>query len=592
VRVRTLAACLLWTAVALLFAVGPELLAAHQVWSRAGEYELKEFVVASSECRGGERELVDSRWRTTPLRCWSEGTIDGRNELFETGDSLPGDHVPGARLEVWLDRETYETGLAGESVRIRRHDDRSGDDDLGRRMGRTFHGLCAVLALALLGVVLLDRFYRARLPGRGECLRESGCVLDMGGGIPFLGIPLVSLGAALLLEPLATWTPPGGRWLFAVGAVSLGAGMLARRTVRLLPDGTVVAGWAWLGFSTGASPVSAPAAGIRVLADGRSAAHEVQAAGRRLGVLADHAAATAAAERIAQALECPLEVDQPLPPRRRRFSLATDLAAVLVLAFGGALLVPDVREQAYLAILSPDGPPSPQLRRFAARQLAGHPTPESVETLVRLVNTAWGEAPELAADSVASLERIAGRGPVAPPVDPQDAAAWVNPWAAERLGRALDDNGGVLGWFPIAGSLVAGLEALASPEPEIAAASWSLYGAGVITSPGDLLLLSGAALADRRPISFALVPDPDGEGGAMSALSEPMADHGDRVLARTVGEAIALRYWLLLAGRHETLSARTDRQAAEDLARLGLGAFPSDFPAWWAEQARAHRLPP
>jgi hypothetical protein len=594
-KTRTLVACLAWTAVAALLALGPDLVAHHRVWSRAARYELEELEVTGSECRGGERVPRTRGYETTPLRCWYRGTIDGREEVFDTGSSLPGNHPPGTTLKVWFDRETYETSLDGKSLRIRWHEDRYGGDDLERRMRRSAQGLAAVLGLALVGVVALDRLCRARLPGRREAPSEDAASLDMGGGIPFLGIPCVSLGAALVVEPLASWTPPSGRWVFGALLLAVGIGMLARRTVRFPADGTLVAGWSWLGFPIAGQSVPAPAGAVaRVASNGEARTYEVRLGKRRLGVFEDHSAAVAAAERIAQLVGCPARVDAPLPARRRRLSPRTRAAvAVLVVlpAIIGPALLPAVRERVYLAVLPPDGPPLPQLWRWAARRLAGHPTPESVQALVRLVNTTWEDSPRLAADSLASLERIAGREPGRQD-DAWESAAWVNPWAAERLGRALDANGGVLGWYAVDERLRAGLDALASPDPEAGAAAWSLYGAGIVTSPETFLLLGGAALADPRPIAFAIVAGREGESAGPTALPEPLAAHAEPALARTVGEALALRYWLYLAGRQEALAARTDREAAAELARLDVGDFPLDFRAWWTDHARTRRLPP
>jgi hypothetical protein len=229
------------------------------------------------------------------------------------------------------------------------------------------------------------------------------------------------------------------------------------------------------------------------------------------------------------------------------------------------------------------------LQSFAAARLAGHPSDSSVETLVRVVNTRFEESPVLVAAALASLREIAGLEPLSPD-DWWRATEWLNPWAAERLRRSLDAHGGVLSWYPVGEALQAELETLASADPETGSGAWSAFAAGVVSSPEEFLEQLGAALGDPRPIAFAIVRTPDAEA-AFEASAEPITASGE-VLARTVGEALALKYWTYLAGRSERLRQRTDADAGEQLARFDTGAFPADFRSWWADYARIHRLPP
>ncbi len=95
----------------------------------------------------------------------------------------------------------------------------------------------------------------------------------------------------------------------------------------------------------------------------------------------------------------------------------------------------------------------------------------------------------------------------------------------------------------------------------------------------DFMVAVGPALADARPISFAIRRG-DVTGYPVEQ-PEPIEKHTDAVLVRTVGGAPALTLW-------QYSDIRADVDPNED---AGL-EFPADYEAWWAERTGALRLPP
>jgi hypothetical protein len=231
---------------------------------------------------------------------------------------------------------------------------------------------------------------------------------------------------------------------------------------------------------------------------------------------------------------------------------------------GGPLLIPSVRERAFVAAVSPR---YPYLRNLAASFLRWHSTDASVSTLVRVVNTVGPEFNRrLAATAVASLGEIAGR-----PFDGDDwseTVARVNDWASERLGRPLDDNDGVLGWFPLSEKVRGYVEEIADEDPEVAWSAWSSFDVMVASSSGEFLWEAGKALGDPRPISFSI----RGGGGSFEGQPDPIGNRRELQLVDTVGESLALLLW--------------------QYAGVGDDAFPDDFASWWREIARRNHLPP
>ena len=121
------------------------------------------------------------------------------------------------------------------------------------------------------------------------------------------------------------------------------------------------------------------------------------------------------------------------------------------------------------------------------------------------------------------------------------------------------------------------MKRLTAADPHDAWLAWNDLGLQDFGDSTDFAANLGAALADERPLSFAvkrgsfhLGPGPDRP--AFEAQPEPMAEHSDTVLVRTVGGALALQMWQY----HD----------------VGTEEFPDDFAAWWQAYAASRLLPP
>lgn len=242
----------------------------------------------------------------------------------------------------------------------------------------------------------------------------------------------------------------------------------------------------------------------------------------------------------------------------------------LLLGLGVAWMVPAGRSALCRLAVAPHPPFSqdvriPALRTAAARHLAADPTDENLLALLKVANTADPQqSPEVLAATIAKLLALAGEDTAAE----GDPLGRINRWAARRLGRTLDANDGVLGWYPVEEERYRrALDEMAGDDVQAAASAWSAFGLGDLTNPEDFLWAVGPALADRRPIHFVLR-----NAGGPEALSERREGTADFVLAETVGEAVALRLW----GYDGVDGAQ----------------FPEDFWEWWAGYARARHLPP
>lgn len=249
------------------------------------------------------------------------------------------------------------------------------------------------------------------------------------------------------------------------------------------------------------------------------------------------------------------------PPRPYKLLIMNLLIAGTL---GGPLLVPNVREWIFISGLSPRSP----VRNLAASFLRWHSSDPSVTALTRVVNTV-GPAfnRELAATAVASLSEIAGRS-FDSGGDWNRTVARINDWAAERLGRPLDDNDGVLHWFPPSDKVRGDLDEIADKDPEVAWRAWSAFDVLVATNSGEFLWKAGMALGDPRPISFSI----HRVDGYFEGQPHPIDSGDEGQLVDTVGESLALLLW--------------------QYAGVGDDEFPEDFASWWREYARLNHLPP
>jgi hypothetical protein len=193
-----------------------------------------------------------------------------------------------------------------------------------------------------------------------------------------------------------------------------------------------------------------------------------------------------------------------------------------------------------------------------------------VLALVRLLNTvSFDEDSQVAERALGSLAAIAGQ-----PFARTGELEWsqvlgeANRWAAVRLGRPLDANAGVLGWFGVEEGYRSRVDWVASASPQEGCTNLFWFGPEVFATAEELLNRAGAALGDGRPISFVLVRN----GNRTECKPEPLADFEGQPLARTVGEALALKLW--------------------EFRGVGSNTFPEDFRTWWTEYARQRHWPP
>lgn len=234
--------------------------------------------------------------------------------------------------------------------------------------------------------------------------------------------------------------------------------------------------------------------------------------------------------------------------------------AVVMLSRGG-------RTEVYAFLLEPTF----RHNRVLAVKLLRHDHSDvSVLALVRLLGTvSFDEDRPVAEAALESLAAIAGQ-PFARTGELQwsQVVGEANRWAAGRLGRALDANDSVLGWFGVEEGYRSRVDSLASASPQEGCTNLFWFGPEVYATAEELLTRVGAALGDGRPISFVLV----WENGHAECRPERLADFEGMPLARTVGEAIAVKLWQFRGVGGET--------------------FPEDFRTWWAEYARQRHWPP
>jgi hypothetical protein len=234
--------------------------------------------------------------------------------------------------------------------------------------------------------------------------------------------------------------------------------------------------------------------------------------------------------------------------------------ALVMLSRGG-------RTEVYSFLLEPTF----RHNRVLAVKLLRHDHSEvSVLALVKLLNTvSFDEDSQVAERALGSLAAIAGQ-----PFARTGELEWsqvlgeANRWAAVRLGKPLDGNTGVLAWFGVEEGYRSRVESVASASPQEGCTNLFWFGPEVFATAEELLNRVGAALGDERPISFVLVQ----ENGRSECKPERLADFEGTPLARTVGEAIAVKLW--------------------QFRGVGSETFPEDFRAWWVEYARRRHWPP
>lgn len=268
------------------------------------------------------------------------------------------------------------------------------------------------------------------------------------------------------------------------------------------------------------------------------------------------------------ALDKPLELSPRVKALRaavRRVTWAVPLAVLVGLAL--VLLSRGGRTEVYAFLLEPRF----RHNRVLAVTLLRHDHSDvSVLALVRLLNTvSFDEDRPVAEAALESLAAIAGQAFArSGELEWSQVVGEANRWVAGRLGRALDANDGVLGWFGVEEDYRSRVDSVASASPHEGCTNLFWFGPEVYATAEELLTRAGAALGDGRPISFVLVR----ENGRTECKPERLADFEGTPLARTVGEAIAVKLWQFRGVGGET--------------------FPDDFRTWWIEYARRRHWPP
>jgi hypothetical protein len=247
------------------------------------------------------------------------------------------------------------------------------------------------------------------------------------------------------------------------------------------------------------------------------------------------------------------------------------LAWLIPLVLGGGLALVMLsrggRTEVYSFLLEPTF----RANRVLAVKLLRHDHSDvSVLALVKLLNTvSFEQDQQVAETALGSLAAMAGQ-PFARTGELQwsQVLGEANRWAASRLGRPLDTNEGVLGWFGVEEGYRSRVDWVASASPEEGCSNLFWFGPEVYANAEEFLNRAGAALGDGRPITFVMVR----EANRTECKPVRLADFEGQPLARTVGEALALKLW--------------------EFRGVGGESFPEDFRAWWVEYARQRHWPP
>ncbi|MBK9966595.1 MAG: hypothetical protein IPP07_17625 [Holophagales bacterium] len=590
-RTRSLIGILAVLCVGWLFVLGPALLAYARILRNADGYRPAELVVTGQNCIGGTR---DSKGRSSPRFCFLEGKVvegegPGIEEEMSVGSELPADRPVGTRVAVHYNPALPPFGMNYFNLRVLPREDVGPATMARRRLLRATRIIQLSLGLALL-VHLLLRW------GRRRFTRESpDFSVDLGGGHPVGGTLLLSQGLVFLLGQGRS--PAVAGIILGLLLVLAGGPLLLRRYAVFSRDlGAVTRGRQFLGVSLGSTPSPWPEprnvvlgvdAGRLTISIFGSDSTEVIPGRETYARSRDLAARLAGYFRVD--LEDRAEAHQELLRQADWLSAPQIVRALgrwgvvlggVVLILGGAALavdrVPSLRMPVVKEILDPSGRlrHTASLRGWALSRLERDPSDEALLELMKVLNTVdAGSFPDVAEDVAAAALRKSG-------LPPQEGEGRdgrilrINAWAAARLGRPLDDGGGLLGWFPVDPRFAFEVEKIAGTDLREAWSTWSFIGAGQLTTPEQFLFALGAALGDRRPVHFAIrkgsffqIP---GSELPFEGQPEPIEEHPEAIV-RTVGDAIAIRLWTMQG--------------------VGDEKFPEDFLAWWREWARARRIP-
>ncbi len=577
---RSLVGILLFIAIGWLLVLSPGVLSYWSVLRNAQGYRRAQYLVTGGHCIGGGGSGRQTT-RSAP-RCYLEGKVllggDGvRDEILGVGPRLT--HRAGDRIDVFYNPEMPPLGPQDLPQRLLPAED---GPDPARVARGWLWAVARLLLLALGSAVLVHVLLRMgpRRLGRGP----GQLVVDLGGGPAPIGIILSSQGLTLLAVQIPD--PAVGGIVLGLILLGIGVPLLARSFVVFSRDeGWARRGWQIFGFAFARSQGALPAVAqvSRESVGGRVAiVLRAPAGNERLEAGGPRAAEKKRAQRLADYFGVPLEETAHDAPaagsayRRvavrtlRRLAVRGGVVAALLLGAVAAIeLVPSLRLSLATAIVEPFGTARQigPARRWALARLASDPAPAALLELLRVLNTLDADRfPEIAADVDAAASHRAELAPAAE-LDRAARVRAIDEWSARELSRPLDANGGILGWMPVAERFRASVDRIAGSDVNDAWLGWNHFAAGDLVNPEQFLYAVGPALGDRRPIRFAITRS----GRGFEGQPVPIESRSD-VLARTVGEALALRLWLMEG--------------------VGGDRFPDDFAAWWAEWSRAHRLPP
>lgn len=564
-----------------------------EVLAVADQYRPSTLVVESSHCTMGSANRVwdrdgSSRMVYEHSRCFLEGRVEGSAERLHVGADRVESHRPGDEIAIYYAPALEPFGAAGQNLRLTLQAGGHPRDFARQQLWLWPIGFAFILAylLALEGVyVWTPRFARWRAgpegwiaPGEGAApafgfafvafglLWIQGDLRNESQGLWIAGIVLVAIGLPFVVRPLVQVDTVAGttRRCLALGPLQW------RRAARPIGDaprvevvgpsidesepGLIVRG----GSETIPLMRSADADGLRRLA--RELAERLDCGVRdKLAEAERRAASKATGEPLGAA-------------RSSRLPALLQTAALVLLPVLLIASVPALHRPLLVQLLSRDVPQLASLQRLSASALSGQDEPEVLHELVLVANTTRGSLQEAA---LVAIEETAGIESPAP--DLRERLRTVNAWAATRLGRTTDGNGGVLAWYPVAEIWRDEIDDIASPDPREAWVAWAGFGPVEFADPAAFLRAVGPALVDPRPLSFAVkrgsfLMGPGPDAPAFEGQPVPLSAHRHHALVSTVGSALALRYWTY-----------------DD---VGGGEFPEDFEAWWARYAQEHLLPP
>lgn len=209
----------------------------------------------------------------------------------------------------------------------------------------------------------------------------------------------------------------------------------------------------------------------------------------------------------------------------------------------------------------------PLVRELAAKALAGRDDEASQLAVLQFVHTADPSDPAWrpAVDALAAAHTIElPDSPFAATLlEPIDAAI------AAKFGRVIDQPAGVFSWWGVSPGYVETVERIAGTDPQVAVDAWASLGPPNPATFEEAIAALGPALADRRPIHFAVLV---ADGGV---LGRGEFYPGEVAVASTVGDAIAAR--LGLYGAWDQLASGDPLEAWRSAAAM------RGYPAVWPE---------